>query len=867
MATLSEAFAIAIQHHQAGRLYAAEQIYRQILQAEPTHADALHLLGLINAQTGNHQIAVEYIHRALKVRPHWAEAQANLGNALREQGKPDEAVRFLQRALQLKPDYPAAENNLGNAFKDQGNLNGAIACYRRAVELKPDFAEAHSNLGSAFKDQGKLDEAIACYRRAAELKPHNAAPHYNLGRALSDLVKLDEAIAAYRRALELKPDYAEAHNNLGNALKDQGKLDEAIACYRRALELKPDYAAAQNNLGIALSELGKLDEAVGHYRRALELKPDFAEAHNNLGIALRDLGKLDEAIACYRRALDLRPDFAEAHYNLGNAIRDQGNLDEAIACYRRALELKPDYAEAHSNLGNALKDQGNLDEAIACYRRALELKPDYAEAHNNLGNAFKDQGNLDQAIACYRRALELKADYAVAHSNLLYTLQYCTGVTPEALAEAHAAYERQHAAPLSGAVPRHEKIHDSRGQPRLGFVSPDLGRHPVGYFLVRVLENLSQEQHETICYSDRIVKDSLTYRLQAAATQWRDVFGMSDERLAEQIRADRIDILFDLAGHTAHNRLLVFARKPAPIQVSWIGYVGTTGLHAMDYILADRHEIPPEAEPYYCERVLRLPDGYVCYDPPDYAPPVSPLPALQKQYVTFASFNNPAKIGPGVVAVWARILRSLPQARLVLKYKGMGDPTVAGRLAKMFAQHGIDPCRVAFLGRSPHADLLEHYRRVDIGLDPFPYNGGLTTCEALWMGVPVITCPGETFAGRHSLTHLSNVGLTQTIAHNLDEYVNLAVSLADDHIPGLAAMRARASGNGWRCLRRCAMMEGIRENAHFDGYFARRLGSEVQLGGPAGLTRRGLFPESEPRVLGGPTRWTIRSDAWVRTAA
>ena len=295
---------------------------------------------------------------------------------------------------------------------------------------------------------------------------------------------------------------------------------------------------------------------------ALELRPDLAESHNNLGIALRELGKLDEAIVCHRRALELRPGFAEAQNNLGNALKDQGILDDAIACYRRALELRPDYAATHCNLGNALKNQGNLDEAIACFRRALELKPDFAEAHNDLGTAFKDQGDLDEAIACYRRALELKPDYAAAHSNLLYTLHYCTGVTATALAEAHAEYDRHHAAPLYVAAADSEKPHDSLGRPRLGFVSPDLGRHPVGSFLVRVLENLCEYQLNTVCYSDRAVKDALTHRLQAAATQWRDVVGMSDERLADQIRSDGIDILFDLAGHTAQNRLLVFARKP-----------------------------------------------------------------------------------------------------------------------------------------------------------------------------------------------------------------------------------------------------------------------------------------------------------------
>jgi len=856
MATISEALAIAIQHHQGGQLQIAEQIYRQILQAEPNHADAIHLLGVIAHQVGKHEVAVQYIgraigvksnvaafhsnlgeayralgripeaiacyrcalqlkpnfagahynlgvafteqgkldeavacyHQALELKPDYAEALNNLGTALKSQGKLDESLVYCRRALQLKPDFVAAHNNLGNALKDQGKLDDAVTCYRRALQLNPDSAEVHNNLGLALKDQGKLDEAVACYRRALQLQPEYAKAHSNLGVVFWGQGKLDEAVACYRRALQLNPDFAEVQNNLGLALKDQGKLDEAVACYRRVLQLKADSAEVHNNLGLALMDKGKADEAVACYRRALELKPGYAEAHNNLGNVFRDQGKLDEAVPCYRRALELKPDFAEAYNNLGAVFHDQGNLEEAVACYHRALQLKPDYAGAHSNLGNAWKDQGKLDEALACCRRALQLKPDYAEAYNNLGNSWKDQGRLDEALACYRRALQLKPDYAAAHSNLLSTLQYCAGVTPRALAEAHAEYDRQHAAPLGGIIAQRASVRGRQGRLRLGFVSPDLGRHPVGYFLVRVLETLGQSEQETICYSDRIIKDDLTRRLQAAATRWRDVIGMSDQRLAEQIRSDSIDILFDLAGHTAHNRLLAFARKPAPIQVTWAGYVGTTGLRAMDYILADRYEIPPESEAYYCEKVLRMPDGYVCYDPPADAPPVAPLPALARGQLTMGCFNNPTKITPQVIEVWAKILRRLPGARLVLKFKGWDDRSVAGRFAEMFALHAIDPGRLELLGHSPHAELLAEYHRIDLALDPFPYSGGLTTCEALWMGVPVVTCPGATFASRHSLSHLSNVGLTETIAHDLDEYVELAVSLAGD-LPHLAALR------------------------------------------------------------------------------
>jgi predicted O-linked N-acetylglucosamine transferase (SPINDLY family) len=357
------------------------------------------------------------------------------------------------------------------------------------------------------------------------------------------------------------------------------------------------------------------------------------------------------------------------------------------------------------------------------------------------------------------------------------------------LAEAHARYDRQHAAPLRGAIARHENVDARPGSLRLGFVSPDLGKHPVGYFLVQLLENIDRKQHATICYSDRIGKDDLTHRLQSAASQWRDVIGMSDQRLAEQIHADRIGVLFDMAGHTAHNRLLVFARKPAPIQVTWAGYVGTTGLKVMDYLLADRYEVPPGAERHYQERVLRMPEGYVCYDPPIDAPAVASLPALNRGEMTFGCFNNPAKITRQVIDIWARILRRLPGAQLVLKYKGWNDSGVARRFTEMFASQAIDPGRLEFLGNSPHHELLAEYNRIDLALDPFPYCGGLTTCEALWMGVPVLTCPGTTFAGRHSLSHLSNIGLTETIAGDMDEYVELAVSLAGD-LPRLAALRA-----------------------------------------------------------------------------
>ncbi len=407
----------------------------------------------------------------------------------------------------------------------------------------------------------------------------------------------------------------------------------------------------------------------------------------------------------------------------------------------------------------------------------------------NLAKALRDEGKLDEALDGYRRAVALQPAFAEAHDGLLFTLQYRPGVTLAELAAAHREYDRVHAQPLRREWRPHENVRDPQRQLRVGFVSPDFGRHPVGFFLVRCLENLDRRECETVCYSTRNIPDDLATRLQAAAAIWRDVAGLSDGQLAEQIRGDRIDILFDLAGHTGGTRLLTFARKPAPIQITWIGYEGTTGLEAMDYILADRYTIPAGTEPFYQERVLRMPDSYVCYDPPSAASEPGPLPAVQDGFVRFGSFSNLAKITPQVVEVWAKILERVPQSRLMLKYLVLGDASVRDRYLGMFTALGVDPARIELLPSSQHGEYLAAYRGVDIALDPFPFGGGVTTCDALWMGVPVVTCPGETFAGRHSLSYLSTIGLTESIARDLDEYVEIAAGLAGD-LPRLAALRA-----------------------------------------------------------------------------
>jgi predicted O-linked N-acetylglucosamine transferase (SPINDLY family) len=722
MATLAEAFNIALEHHRAGRLDLAQETYRRILAVEPHQSDCLHLLGVIAYQTGQSAQAVEQI----------------------------------QRAIAFNPSVPAYYLNLGNALLALGKLDEAENCQRHAIELNPGDAAARNNLGNVLMAQGRVDEGMAAYEQALKLDPH----------------------------------HPEANNNLGNALQTQGKLLEAVACYRQALQGNPAFVDALNNLGVALAALGNTEEGITCYLQALQCDPRCVRAYYNLGIARKNRGQLAEAIACYQRALELQPDHSDALNNLGLALAEAARPSDAENCYRRALEVNPDDSDAWSNLGNTLANQGRIEEAVGCHWRALSLKPNLAPAWNNLATACQTQGKLEEAVQAYRRALELNPNYTAAHSNWLYCEQYRPETTLASLTSAMAEWNRRHAAPLQSTWRPFSNSRDPGRRLRLGFVSADFAVHPVGWFLVRAMEELRGSDCDALCYNDRARGDEVMSRFQAAATRWIDVVGLSHAALAERIRADQVDILFDLTGHVGNSRLLTFARKPAPVQITWIGSIGGTGLQAIDYVLGDRHVIPPEAESGYVERVLRMPDCWVCYDPQHDAPPVGPLPAIGRQQFTFGSFNNPAKLHPGVIEVWSRILNRIPDSRLILKFLGCDDAGTRRHLADQFARHGVNAARLEMRGVSPRNEYLRQYQEIDLALDPFPHAGGLTTCDALWMGVPVVTCPGDTFVSRQGLSFLSTIGVTDTVARNHDEYVELAVALAQDLLR-LAGIRAR----------------------------------------------------------------------------
>ncbi|NVL89828.1 MAG: tetratricopeptide repeat protein, partial [Desulfobacterales bacterium] len=457
-------------------------------------------------------------------------------------------------------------------------------------------------------------------------------------------------------------------------------------------------------------------------------------------------------------------------------------LDEAISSYQKAIQLKADYVIAYNNLGAAFNGQGKLGEAVSCYQKALQLNSDYAEAYNNLGNAFKDQGRLDEAVSSYQKALQLKPDFAVAHSNLLFSLHYNSSIDTVQLFTEHQQWAAQHAAPLAATIRPHLNKKSPDRRLRVGYVSPDFCMHSVAYFIEAILASHDCSAFEVFCYSDVVGPDTVTDRFKGLASCWRDIVGMSDEQVADLIRDDQIDILVDLAGHTAYNRMLMFARKPAPVQVTYLGYPNTTGLPIMDYRITDTWADPlHKTDRYHTEKLVRLPHGFLCYNPPNDVPEVGKLPAVERGRVTFASFNNLSKVTPEVVALWSSIMTAIPNARLIMKSRALADTGTRQRLQAMFAQNAVSTDRIKLIGfLPPFAEHLSLYNEVDIGLDTFPYNGTTTTCEAVWMGVPVIVLAGDYHASRVGVSLLSNIGLTDLITETSDAYVDTAVRLAGD---------------------------------------------------------------------------------------
>ena len=545
----------------------------------------------------------------------------------------------------------------------------------------------------------------------------------------------------------------------------------------QALELAPEQVALHASMGLICAAVGDRKEAIGHYQYALQHAPGDAEIAFQLGNLFFEVQQYHEAVESYRKSLASRPGHAASLNNLGKSLQALGRLDEADAAYQNAIRIDRGFADAYFNRGTLCREQGYLETAQRCFHEVLRLSPNDAAAYNNLGTLAKDLGHHEEAVDSYRRALQLAPERVDIHSNLLFVQSYNLMLAPQSLLEAHREWDWQH------TFPEHQRYHHQpTGKPekrlRIAYLSPDFRRHPVSVFFEPLLASHDRRDVEIFCYAELAQPDEVTTRLQQQADNWCFINGHSDEQVARMIHEDGIDILVDLAGHTAGNRLRVFTCKPAPIQASYLGYCATTGLTAMDYWISDTVLTPNDSPEQATETLIRLPRCWLCYQPPTDAPAVSVRGGTGEQ-ITLGSFNHLAKLTPEVIALWSRILRQLPHADLLLKTQQLADPAMREETTTHFAAEGITAERLQLLPAS--ADYLQDYGVVDIALDPFPRTGGATTVDALWMGVPVITLAGERFIARQGASLLGAVGLDSLVATGPDDYVNKAVELAQNH--------------------------------------------------------------------------------------
>ena len=673
--------------------------------------------------------------------------------------------------------------NLALGHHQAGRLAEAAPIYRQILELHPRHANTLYFLGRIEFDGGNFEPAERLFRQAIEADRSHPFYFNNLGQALRAQDKLAEAIDAYREALRLHPNYALAHANLAGALETSGLLVAAEASFRESLRLEPRFAEANYGLGNLLEQQQCWSEAKDCYAEAVRLRPDFFLAQTRLGKMLRTLGLLREAAEVFRQAMQLCPSDAEAHFNLGVTLQLSGRLAEARVAFEESLRLEPHHADGYSNLGAVLLQMDKLDEAIVASRKAIEINPAIYHAYSNLAICLQSQGQLDQAIETYRTAVAIHPEEARHHSNLVYALNFHPGYDASAIFSEHRRWAERHADPLTVGYGLHPNDRNAQRRLRIGYVSSHFRLHAVNFFSEPMLAAHDHAAFEVFCYSNVAQGecDDVTRRVQGYADHWRDIAAKTDEQVSQLVRDDQIDILVDLAGHIAGDRLLLFARKPAPIQVTYLGYQNTTGMAAMDYRLTDAWSDPPGmTEAFYTETLVRLPQTFFCYHPVDDALELTPLPAGQRGFITFGSFNNFAKVTPQVIAAWAQIMTAVPGSRLVLL--AIVGETLNDYIYRSFESHGVDRNRIELHGRRSLRAFRELISQVDIALDPFPFNGHTTTCDSLWMGVPVIMLAGTTYASRFGSSALVNLGLDELVATTPKQYVQTAIALAHNRL-------------------------------------------------------------------------------------
>jgi protein O-GlcNAc transferase len=816
----------ALALHRSGNLAGAQLLYSQILEEAPRDFDALHLLGVLRQQQGRNVEAHDLIDAACRINPASPEAHSNLGIVLQELGHNEEAVAAYDRALALRPRYAEALNNRGTALRALDRLAGAAMNFDRAIAIAPDYADAHYNRAGLLADLGRHEEAAASYGRAIALRGDHFESHRGCARALAMLGKFEAALASHERALALVPDDLDARLERGVVLSELARHQEALADYEAVLAKRPDSVAALNNRGAALQELDRDAEAEACFARALALAPDDPKVHANRGAVLVKTKRYEEALVFLDRAIALAPADKNALYNSGYALQALQRPREAVSSYDRCLALAPRHVEALNNRGAALNEIKMYDEALASFERALALAPGHAQARFNRGNAQKGLGRFGEASASFEAALATGADLPYALSGIAecavkicdwprtasiaaelashvtdgksivspFTLM--TYDTTPALqlagAKAFAAARFPACKPIHGGVGRHDRL-------RIAYLSANFNRHPMSHLMVNLFERHDRTKFEVTGISFGADDGSaIRARTVAAFDRFVDVGELGDRDAAQALRDLEIDIAVDIMGYTQDARPGIFAHRPAPLQVSYLGYPGTMGADFIDYIIADAIVVPPGEETFYSEQVVRLPD---CYQVNDRERPIDETSArraeagLPERGFVFCCFNNNYKITAPVFDVWMRLLSNVDGSVLWLL---RDNDAAAGNLKREARSRSVDPARLVFANRIEQPQHLARHRLADLFLDTLPYNAHSTCSDALWAGLPVLTCTGKSFAGRVAASLLHAVGLPELVTGSLADYAARALWLAEDQSL-LGEIRKRLMENRLNC--------------------------------------------------------------------
>ena len=791
----------AFGRFQAQDFAGAERLCREVLRDAPRNPDALHLLGVVRLSAGNASEAVSLIDQALEGNPRDAAMLENLGVAQLALRNYATAESRFRDALMLGASHGQLYMRLGIALASQGKLVHAVTLLREAVARSPSEPDVHLNLGNTLAERGEVDEARACYDKVLALQPNHPAAHFNLGNLHRYAGRLEEAAASFKRTLTITPGDPDIHNNLGLVCEQQGQLDEAAACYRQALALKIGHVPALNNLGNVLRAQGRIDDAIACYEQVLAAAPDHLDALINLSVTRLQQGRQAEAQALCESVLRLDPRNFEAHCNLGSLLKQQGKLPESITHYRRALEAGPKRLIVHNELGGAYRQSGDLDAAIACYRKAIELEPKNAGAHYDLAETLKVQGKLDEALVSYERALALEPDHAAALGGMVHVRQHVCAwqgiedlwgrvreaiaggsggaispfsamsmpTTPAEQVACARAWAQREIAPgfTAQALAFDHSARAERSRLKVGYLSWGFHRHATAYLTAQLFELHDRDRFEVFAYAYGPDDNSgIRARLRNACEHFTDISRESYFAAASRIHHDGVDILVDLTGHTLGARPQILALRPAPIQVNWLGYPGTMGADFIDYLIADPFIVPGKQESFYAERVVRLPD---CYQINDQRRQVSDrVPSreecgLPARAFVFCCFNQAYKILPETFDRWMRILRGVPGSVLWL---AEANRWATENLRRAAAERGVAAERLVFVPRKDLPEYLVQYRLADLALDTFPYTSHTTASDALWMGCPLVTRAGETFASRVAGSVLINAGMRELVTES-----------------------------------------------------------------------------------------------------